>query len=88
MKIWLFELVSGRRVGWKGYPIVEPVAVCQSSFGKVQVLYPKGNQKNISCRFVLVCNDGLEIVEVYDWIKDRIGVALVQCHRCRSLGLK
>lgn len=37
-------------------------------------LYPKGNKKNISCYLVLACNGRLEVVEVYVWIEDRLGV--------------
>lgn len=39
-------------------------------------LYPKGNKKNISYYFILVRNGGLEVVKVYVWVEDRLGLIL------------
>jgi hypothetical protein len=76
-KVWLLESVSNRQVGWKAYPIAEPMAALVSHHSDgAEGMYPKGNKKNISCYFILARNGGLEVVEVYDWVEDRLGLIL------------
>lgn len=76
-KDWSFELVSSHWGGWKGCHTVEPVVVLSTIVPtRHRTLYPKGNKENISCYLVLACNGRLEVVEVYVWIEDRLGVVV------------